>query len=396
MHQRTKKWPVSFPSYPRAQIVSRDIIRETSIFFTLLIIASLNIPPAYAEDTSAPSPPAPIRLGVSLPLTGDGASFGADARSGIQLALDDIGKEKYQVIWEDDKCDALQGVTVAQKLVNVDKVDYVTGFMCSTAALAAGPIYEGKKVPMMVVGASSPRLTKKGDTIFRSMTNDKHTARLLSQYVARQGLKKIGILSAQSAYCLDLRDAFTHEVGVDKVVSEEYGLRTTDFKSMLLSMKAKDIDALFINSNLDTDYVVVLKQIKSLRWNVPLLGAYYPGLPSVLALPKSLTEGIVFSDLPSEDAIRDPKGKDVLKRMRDRFGPAKANPVFPLLAYEAVVAFDHAIESGKDIGEYLNNRSFEGAIGTYSFDENGDMQGLPYELKKVVDGGSVVVNYPAS
>src|SRR5206468_4849885 len=98
------------------------------------------------SDAQPNSTGADIVLGASFPLTGDNASYGTDARGGIELALDEInaGEEikgrKIRIIYEDDIVDPKKGVSNMEKLVSVDKVPVVLGSAGSGVTLAMAPI----------------------------------------------------------------------------------------------------------------------------------------------------------------------------------------------------------------------------------------------------------------
>ena len=85
-------------------------------------------------------PEEPIKIGVSLPLTGPASTYGVELKKVITFANKKLANNKYELIFEDDKCSPKEAVTVAHKFIDLDKLKYVTGFACSGATVAAAPM----------------------------------------------------------------------------------------------------------------------------------------------------------------------------------------------------------------------------------------------------------------
>ncbi|RME53019.1 ethanolamine utilization protein EutJ, partial [Candidatus Woesearchaeota archaeon] len=105
-----------------------------------------------------------VKIGVSLPLTGEAASIGESALAGITLAVNEvnaeggIGGKQIELIVEDDQCSP-DGVSAIQKLINVDDVTAIIGPVCSPVAGPGLPIAQEKGIPSIII-ATAPHLTK--------------------------------------------------------------------------------------------------------------------------------------------------------------------------------------------------------------------------------------------
>src|SRR5271154_7348044 len=88
---------------------------------------------------------APVVVGVSGPLTGQYAQYGADWQRGFDLALDEInagggiGGRKLAYQFEDSQGDARQAVVIAQKFVADPRIVVELGDFSSAASMAASP-----------------------------------------------------------------------------------------------------------------------------------------------------------------------------------------------------------------------------------------------------------------
>ena len=131
---------------------------------------------ADATATTAPTTAAtvastgdPIVLGVSGPLTGPNAQYGAQWKKGFDLALDEIngagGVQGRKLVYqfEDSQADPKQSVTVAQKFVADPKIVVELGDFSSTASMAASKIYERGGLVQFGFTNSHPDFTKAGD-----------------------------------------------------------------------------------------------------------------------------------------------------------------------------------------------------------------------------------------
>ncbi|MBU2325977.1 MAG: ABC transporter substrate-binding protein, partial [Alphaproteobacteria bacterium] len=107
-----------------------------------------------------------IEIGFFGPLTGPTAQAGQALRNGAALAVDEInaaggldGKQLVLVEY-DDRSSPEQAVRSATKLVQVDKVAAIVGSLHSGNILAAGPVIEDAKTPLVGAGTSPTWLQK--------------------------------------------------------------------------------------------------------------------------------------------------------------------------------------------------------------------------------------------
>ncbi|MEZ5779757.1 MAG: ABC transporter substrate-binding protein [Paracoccaceae bacterium] len=90
----------------------------------------------------------PVKVGMITTLSGGGAGLGIDVRDGFQLALKmagDAGKE-VELIVEDDQQKPDIAVQLADKMIQSDQVDVLTGIIWSNLAMAVVPaaVAQGK------------------------------------------------------------------------------------------------------------------------------------------------------------------------------------------------------------------------------------------------------------
>jgi branched-chain amino acid transport system substrate-binding protein len=128
-------------------------------------------PIATAQDKT-------IKIGGLFPMSGPGSYFGVQDKQGIELALEQLNKEgvngyRLQIQYEDSACSPLPATQAAKRLLDQYKPFIVLGEECSDATLAAMPVMEQAKVPLLNAGSSSIKVTEPGNPwTFRIMPNE--------------------------------------------------------------------------------------------------------------------------------------------------------------------------------------------------------------------------------
>ena len=150
-----------------------------------------------------------VTLGVSAPLTGPAAAWGADLKNVITFANEKLADGKYTLRFEDDKCTPKEAVTVAHKLIQTDKVSGVF-LVCGGTVLGSAPIYDRANVILMAPLATPPAISKAGEYVFRAGISDSHSARLLAETISRR-FKSAGVFTELDEYSV----AFLNELTIN-------------------------------------------------------------------------------------------------------------------------------------------------------------------------------------
>lgn len=342
--------------------------------------------PARSEDK--------VTIGVSVPLTGTAAAYGTDIRNALVFANQRIANSKYELRIEDDRCSDKEAVAIAHKFIDVDKIRYVLGFGCSGTVLAAAPVYENAKVVVIASGTGAPAITNAGDYIFRTKPSLNLAADLLAREFAAK-FKKVGAISEETAFCQGLTNAIVQsasKLGIE-VVNENYLPETEDFRATILRLKAKGAEALFLNPQGEPGLINLFKQLKASAWDVPVYGIFTPGSPAFLRSVGNDADGIVYADLQFSREMFNERGRKLDEEFRKEFGEPMSAEHYSALTFLSFSALTEALESGKDVKQYLYDTRFENFVDGYSFDKNGDVVSdkLTYVLKTI--RGGVVAPY---
>lgn len=81
-----------------------------------------------------------IKVGMITTLSGGGASLGIDIRDGFMLAVEQADYQgSFDVVIEDDQRKPVIAVQIADKMIQSEKVDVLTGIVWSNLAMAVVP-----------------------------------------------------------------------------------------------------------------------------------------------------------------------------------------------------------------------------------------------------------------
>ncbi|SFZ83781.1 branched-chain amino acid transport system substrate-binding protein [Devosia enhydra] len=88
----------------------------------------------------------PIKIGMITTLSGGGAGLGIDVRDAFQLALKQAGNAEIELVVEDDAQKPELAVQIADKMIQSDKVDLLTGIIWSNLAMAVVPSVTAQEI----------------------------------------------------------------------------------------------------------------------------------------------------------------------------------------------------------------------------------------------------------
>ena len=365
----------------------RLTLAQIAYRYALIALALSASLPSGAWSEDAPHLPRKFKIGFSGPLTGPAATYGLDVWTALQFAADKLGDDKFELIAQDDKCDPREGVSVAQKFVNVDHVDAVVGPVCSGPALAAAAIYERSKTLVMLTNASAEKLSGVGSYLFRTKPSDAQIAQTLWQHI-KDNSQKVGILFEQTDFAIGIKDDLLR-LNRDKditLIEEGFLPATSDFRTILLRLRQQNIDGLFIMPQTEATYAVILKQIREMNWDIQLYGAHFPQSPTFLAMTDEQANGIIFAATPFVEDILNAEGRTLYQQYVALFGPMRSIELLFATTYEGFRALRDALLNSQEPRRYLHERKFIGIFGQFGFDDRCQITGIKYQLKRIKNG----------
>jgi len=331
-----------------------------------------------------------IKIGVSLPLTGPAATYGNDVRNAFLFANEKFAGGRYELVIEDDRCSPREAVNIAHKFIGVEKIKYVLGFACSGALLGAAPIYEKAGVLVMASLASSPSVSRAGDYIFRVRPSDGEMMKALAKLIeGRHGI--LGVLAEQTDYAQDTKAALMEalEGGSGRVVEDAFLSDTSDFRPVLMKLRAKGVEGLVIVTQSEQMGALLVGQIRDLGWPVQIYGSNVFISAAFVKLAGEKGDGIIAVSMPGLGQVLTPEGKVLYQEFLKKYGPLSSVDYDFYLGVESFRALQAALESGKNPKDFLYSNTFNGIFGPYSFDRNGDIQSLIKPATTLIRNGTL-------
>jgi branched-chain amino acid transport system substrate-binding protein len=229
-----------------------------------------------------------IRVGASISLTGKFAREGTLVKEGYDFWRDwangrggvNVGTKKYsvEIVYYDDKSDAMTSAKLTEKLITEDKVNFLLAPYSSGIAFATSTIGERYGYITIAGAANSDALYERGyQYLFSVMppaSRDFH--RILELAMEQKPKPKtIAIMCLDNLFTILATDGLRNrakEFGLEEVYYTKFPVKTTDFSGMLTVTKPKNPDLLFFGGFFE-DSVPFIKQCKELNVN-PRLYAF--------------------------------------------------------------------------------------------------------------------------
>jgi len=225
-----------------------------------------------------------IRIGVAAPYTGDLAGYGDNIKAGVNLKLQEINGaggingRKVEILWGDDLCAPKEAGTVGAKFAADKTIVAVIGHLCSSATLAAMPIYVRAGMPSLSPTSTNPTIGDVGKGwFFRNCYTDDFQGKYLASYVVPKLLKKkkVAIFYENNDYAIGLKNSFVAgatEAGVTVTGAEAYVAKTTDFTPQLTKLLRDKPDTIFL-CGYHPEGALIAGQARKLGFHGPLFGA---------------------------------------------------------------------------------------------------------------------------
>jgi branched-chain amino acid transport system substrate-binding protein len=218
-----------------------------------------------------------FRIGYADPLTGtfgrdgnlvkDAYDFWAElvnSKGGIEVKG---GKYPIELIVIDDKSIAAENAKFTEKLITEDKVDLILGGFGSDSVFAGSAVAEKYKYPLISGAASSDKLFERGFKYYFS-TLGKATeevrgcvdiVRILFPKPRSGAIIGSDILFTSLA--AEGYKKYAAQNGIEIILFELFPITLQDYNSMLLKVKQKNPEILFVGSHL----MVAMKTIKAMK-----------------------------------------------------------------------------------------------------------------------------------
>jgi len=375
---------------------------------------------ALAFSASALAQSGTLKIVSSLPRTGSANAQTGTIVNGIRMAIAEVGGkiDGYEIAYEDwDDASPQRGnwdPTVEAQNANKAVTDpaivgYIGTFNSGAAKIAmpelnkAGLVmispantYSGLTKPGMGE-ANEPAIYRPSGSInyFRVVPTDDLQGPVAAEHVAGSGARKVFILHDRELYGKGIADVFqkrAKELGLEVAGFEGIDTKASNYKSLCQKVKFSKADAVFFGGTTQSNGGQVAKDLRSVGFTGMLVvpdGCREEAF--IQAAGASNLEGntfVTFGGLPPEQLTG--RGAEFCAGYRTMFGTEPE--AYAVYGYEAARVLLDAIKRAptKDRAAILKavaeTKDFDGALGIWSFDSNGDTTNRVFSISSVKDG----------
>ena len=321
------------------------------------------------------NPAAAVRIGVELAVAALTAAGGAD-------------REPIRIVTADDQCNAAGAEAAARNLVAAGAT-LIVGHVCSSAAIAAAPIYKDLRSVFISPGARNPKLTdeRAGAGVFRlAGRSDRQATDIAAAIMARYAGKKAAIVNDTGPQSRDLADAVHRALTAANypvVHRESYTPGEKDLAELVRRLKIAGSDIVFVPAQ-PHDLAIILAQMRAQALDAHVIGSDLLAVPAVVPAAdlagEALTVMLSWTPKPVPEAL--PRVEPLMQLGREARAVA-------LQSFAAVEAWAQARADGPELEKVaaaLGSKEFQTVIGRLRFNERGDA-GIPsYALHAWRDG----------
>jgi len=248
----------------------------------LLALVAVSVIGACKPRSTPASERTEILIGGTLPLTGSEAHIGGFLKEGYDLAFEEVnqrggltvGGKKLPVKLKlyDDTSTQASAVTLADQLINQDKVDFLLGTYSTTLVQAQSTKAEENKVPYVNGGGAAAEIYKRGyKYVFGALSPVQLLGTTLMTWIDEQQKagtlprpSKIALLWENSAHGKEFRQGISEFAaksggGYEIAVDESFQLNGKDFSALLGKVKAAGTDLMLVDAHLQ-DYITMHRQ----------------------------------------------------------------------------------------------------------------------------------------
>ncbi|GGL09398.1 ABC transporter substrate-binding protein [Mangrovihabitans endophyticus] len=206
-----------------------------------------------------------VRIGLVFPTTGAQAALGTDQSNAAKMMLEwandhgGVGGATIKIFEGDSQSNPGVGATVAQRMIDQNRVQVVIGSYASGIAQAIAPVARRNKVVLWEVGAVAPDVAPAGDRYFLRTVGAAGTYAtadldFLENYLAGKIGKpldelRVAVAHEDGPFGTSVADAVVKAAaakGITPVATEAYPETSADMTPTVLRLKAAHPDVLLI------------------------------------------------------------------------------------------------------------------------------------------------------
>jgi branched-chain amino acid transport system substrate-binding protein len=341
----------------------------------------------------------PIKVGASLPLTGEFSEPGKAARQGYEV-WEAMVNEKgglidgrpVEMVIKDDQSNQNTIVADYNALISRDQVDLLLGTFSSLLNLPASAVAERNRMLYVEPAGGAPELFDRGFRFLffaQQATADKQGevwANYITDLPEGERPKTAAYPTLDDPFAQPTSEgieAIFSKAGIRTVYRETYTIDNPNLEGIANALKARNPDMVIHGATFE-DGVGMVRALRRANFTpkilyqttAPSLGDQYSG-----AIGEQTTEGIFYGVSHSKEA-ETPGNQEFVAKYREMFGGEEV-PEDAADAYAAAQVLEAAVkavgtierERQLELADWLRENEVDTILGPLSWDEQGRPEG---------------------
>lgn len=336
----------------------------------------------------------PVKIGMITTLSGGGAGLGVDARDGFMLAVKNAGNKEIEVVTEDDAMKPELAVQIADKMIQSDNVDILTGIIWSNLAMAVVPnaVAQGKFYLSVNAGPSPLAGAKCNQNYFNVAYQNDNFHEGMGEYATKQGLKKVFIMAPNYPAGTDSLNGFKRFYKGELAGEVYTKLGQTDYAAEIAQIRNSGADSVFffLPGGMGIAFV---KQYAQSGVGIPLMGPGFSFSQDVLPAIGDAALGAKNSASWSKD-LDNPANKafvDAFQKEYNRLPSIYAAQAYDTANLILAAAGKASVKDADAFRAALKAADFQSVRGKFKFNTNNHPIQDIY-VREVVKEGDALTN----
>lgn len=361
----------------------------------LIAIGALIIPNIAPNLAKAADP---IRIGMSMALTGGVAPAGKQVLAALQIWRDDVNVKggllgrPVELVFYDDQSNPQNIPGIYTKLIEVDKVDLLIGPYATNMVAPTIPVLMQYHKTTIGILANAANSKFHYDQYFSMLPTGPEPQKSFAfgffelAAAAKPRPKTVAIVAADAEFAQNAADGARQSIkeigGFELVLDQKYPPTTTDYAPIMRAVGALNPDIVYVAAY-PPDSVGIVRAANEIGLTPKMFGGTFIGLllTPIKAQLGPLMNGIVNNEvfLPGP-AFTFPGTLELLAKYQAVAKTQGLDPMgwsYPPLGYAAGQVLAQAVEGAKTLDQvqlaaYMHGHTFHTVVGDMAFNKDGE------------------------
>ena len=352
---------------------------------SVIVLSVLVVTSAFADGHK-------LKVGMITTLSGGGSGLGIDVRDGFMLAIK--GNKNIEVIVEDDQRKPDIAVQLADKMIQSDKVDVLTGIIWSNLAMAVVPAAVNQGKFYLSPNAGPSALAGKGchKNYFNVAWQNDNLHEAAGGHANSIGFKKTFILAPNYPAGKDALTGFKRYFKGELAGEIYTKLGQKDYSVEIAQIRASKADSIFffLPGGMGIGF---MKQYAQSGINIPVVGPAFSFDQGILKAVGNAALGVKNTSQWSKDLNNEANNKFV-EDFKKEFG--RLPSLYASQGYDTGKLLISAMikASVKDIDSFreaIRSADFKSTRGSFKFSSNHHPIQDIY-VREVIKEGDILTN----